>query len=125
MGSFRIELPSTAWPCRLRHVPNQAVPKLEFDDAPFISGIAALKAARYGARLSSYNPPSEDVYDVMFDEVAQTPTEEEVRMKELHAQWVDLHAATKHNLIQFEQPNFRLPSTATGHREVKNLVGYL
>ncbi|KIM23876.1 hypothetical protein M408DRAFT_332078, partial [Serendipita vermifera MAFF 305830] len=119
------ELPSTAWPCRLRHVPNQAIPQLEFDDAPFISGIAALKEARYGARLSEYQPPSDDVYDVMFEEETEEPSPEEVRMKELHAQWVDLHAATKENLKLFEQPNYYLPSKATGHREVKDLLSKL
>jgi hypothetical protein len=70
----------------------------------------------------AYQPPSEDVYDVMFDGEADPPSPEEVQLKELHAQWVDLHAATKKNLLEFERPNFRLPTRARGHADVKKLV---
>jgi len=119
----QVELPSTAWPCRLRHVPHQTIPKLEFDDGPFISGVAALQRAQYGAKLQAYEPPSDDVYDVMFEGETEPPTPEEVELKELYAQWVDLHAATKKNLLEFEKPSFRLPAAANGQAGVKKLVG--
>ena len=59
----------------------------------------------------------------MFEEEAEAPSAEEVRLKELHAQWVDLHAVTRANLMRFERPGFRFPSKAIGHTDVKNLVG--
>jgi hypothetical protein len=62
------------------------------------------------------------VYDVMFEGEADPPTPEEVQLKELHAQWVGLHAATKKNLLEFERQNFRLPTRARGHADVKKLV---
>ncbi|KIM23880.1 hypothetical protein M408DRAFT_332082 [Serendipita vermifera MAFF 305830] len=119
------ELPSTAWPCRLRHVPGQTIPQLEFDDGPFLSGIAALQREKFGAKLRLYQPPSENIYDVMFEGEPEEPSPEEIRLKELHAQWVDLHVATKKNLLEFEKPDFHLPSRATGHEDVKKLLSQL
>lgn len=58
----------------------------------------------------------------MFEGEPEEPTLEEVQLKELHAQWVDLHVATKKNLLEFERPDFRLPSKAKGHEDVKKLV---
>jgi hypothetical protein len=119
---FTEELPATAWPCRLRHVPDQKIPRLEFDDGPFKSGLISLRIARYGEKLRTYQPPSENIYDVMFEGEVEEPTAAEIQLKELHAQWIDLHAATKKNLLEFESPDFCLPSKATGYDNVKTLV---
>lgn len=59
----------------------------------------------------------------MFEGEVEEPTTAEVQLKELHAQWVDLHVATKKNLLEFESPNFCLPSKAIGYDNVKTLVG--
>jgi hypothetical protein len=115
------ELPSTAWPCRLRHVPGQTVPELTFDSGPFFGGLAALQKARYGAKLETYEPPSEDPYDAMFADEGE-PSEDDVKLRELYSKWVDLHAATKRNLSEFEDPRFELPKRARGHKKVKQLV---
>jgi hypothetical protein len=116
------ELPSTAWPCRLRHVPGQTVPELTYDDGPFKSGIQALQRAQYGRKLENYQPPSDNPFDSMFGEEIQEPTPEEVQLREIYAAWVDLHVATRRNLQEFEQRGFQLPKMARGHGPVKKLV---
>jgi len=103
-------------------VPDQTVPQLEFDDGPFKSGLAALRIAQYGEKLKTYRPPSDNIYDVMFEGEAEEPSYEEVKLKELYAHWVDLHASTKKNLLEFETPSFSLPSKAVGYDNVKKLV---
>ncbi|KAG8796745.1 hypothetical protein FRC17_007956, partial [Serendipita sp. 399] len=118
------ELPSTAWPCRLRHVPGQKIPELTFDDGPFVSGLKALQKAQYGVRLKSYEPPSDDSYDFMLQPETRVE-EEDSTLKELHAQWADLHAATRQNLDKFERPGYILPNKARGHADVKALLGIL
>ncbi|KAG8824093.1 hypothetical protein FRC19_002548 [Serendipita sp. 401] len=118
------ELPSTAWPCRLRHVPGQKIPELTFDDGPFISGLRALQKAQYSAKVKSYQPPSDDSYDFMLEPESRLG-EEDSALKELHAQWADLHAVTRKNLDMFENSQFVLPNKATGHAEVKALLGIL
>lgn len=118
-----LELPSTAWPCRLRHVPGQTVPELTFDYGPFLNGLSALQKAQYGVRIAKYKPPSDDsLYSVMFVEEVAEPTQEEVELKELYFKWADLHAATKKNLLDFENPSFQLPRGAQGHTQVTQLV---
>jgi hypothetical protein len=78
--------------------------------------------------MAHYQPPSEDLFDVMMfgdgDAAAGEPTPEQVELREIHAQWVDLHTVTKKNLEEFEKLSFRLRSKATGHKEVKNLVRF-
>jgi hypothetical protein len=50
------------------------------------------------------------------------PTIEEVELREIYTSWIDLHAATKNNLRDFERDGFQLPKKAVGHEEVKRLV---
>lgn len=104
-------------------MPDQTIPRLEFDDGPFKSGLAALRCARFGEKLRTYHPPSDNIYDdAMFEGELEEPSASEIQLKELHAQWVDLHASTKKNLLEFERPDFLLPSKATGYDNVKTLV---
>lgn len=75
--------------------------------------------------MAHYQPPSEDPFDVMFGDANDTPSEptpEQVQLREIHSQWVDLHAATRRNLMEFEKGSFQLMPKATGHEAVKALV---
>ena len=120
------DLPSTAWPCRLRHVEGQRVPELHFQADPFLSALKKLQDHRYGEKMRTYQPPSENLFDALlsdalFDALSE-PSEEEVELRKIHSEWIDLHAHTRSNLLKFEKPDFYLPRQATGEQDVKNLV---
>jgi len=123
------ELPSTAWPCRLRHVEGQRVPELHFHADPFLVALKNLQAHQYGQRMQTYKPPSENIFDALLSDALpdapSEPSEEEVKLRTIHGEWIDLHAATRGNLLKFENPRFELPKKATGEQDVKNLVGIL
>lgn len=72
--------------------------------------------------MQTYQPPSEDVFDDLLSDPLPRPSEEKVRLKMIYSQWVDLHAATRRNLLTFETPGFKLPRMAKGEQEVKSLV---
>ena len=96
---------------------------LTYDKGPFISGLRALRKAKYGRRLKNYQPPSDDMFGMMLDDAEATPpTDEDTKLKELYSSWVDLHVATKRNLEDFESPNYVLPPSAEGHEGVQKLV---
>lgn len=116
------ELPSTAWPCRLRHVDGQTKPELQFNSEPFLTPLKKLQEHQYGQKLEHYRPPPENMFDELLSDVPSKPSEEELRLKIIHSQWVDLHRDTRRNLLKFEKPGFQLPKTATGEEEVKKLV---
>ena len=120
------DLPSTAWPCRLRHVEGQRVPELQFQADPFLSALTKLQGHQYGQKMRTYQPPSENLFDALlsdalFDALSE-PSEEEVELRKIHSEWIDLHADTRSNLLKFESPSFHLPRQATGEQDVKNLV---
>ena len=119
------ELPSTAWPCRLRHVEGQRVPELHFNADPFLSALKRLQYHQYGQKMQTYQPPSENLFDLLLSDdlyASSEPSEEEVKLRTIHSEWIDLHAVTRSNLLKFESPDFYLPRQASGAREVKNLV---
>ena len=120
------ELPSTAWPCRLRHVENQRIPKLHFDADPFVAALRKLQGHQYGRKMATYVPTSENIFDSLLSDnpsdASSEPSEEEVKLRTIHREWIDLHAITRSNLLKFENPGFRLPSEATGEKDVKDLV---
>jgi hypothetical protein len=98
---------------------------LEFDAAPFLDALEKLRVKHYGHQMRNYQPPSNDLYDEIFsDEAIPEPSEEDVRLRTIHNQWVDLHPTTRQNLLKFETPNFKLPEMASGEQEVKNLVSH-
>jgi hypothetical protein len=98
---------------------------LEFDAAPFLDALEKLRAKQYGRQMEKYKPPSDGLYDKLFsDEAIPKPSEEDVRLRIIHSQWVDLHPITRQNLLKFETPGFKLPKMASGEQEVKNLVSY-
>ena len=122
------ELPSTAWPCRLRHVEGQRVPELQFHADPFLSALKKLQHHQYGEKMQTYKPPSEDMFEALFSDAPDAPSEpseEEVELRTIHREWIDLHVVTHSNLLEFENPDFHLPRQATGEQDVKNLVSLM
>jgi len=122
--SIAAELPSTAWPCRLRHVEGQTVPELQFQAEPFVIALRKLQAHQYGRKMKTYQPPPENMFEALISDAPSEPTEEEVLLRTIHSQWIDLHAATRDNLLKFETPGFKLPPMATGEQKVKALVSF-
>jgi len=113
------ELPSTTWPCRIRHVKGQTIPELEFQAKPFLSALKKLQAHQYGRKMLTYPSPAE-IYDTPSD-----PSDEEILLRTIHRQWGDLHAVTRNNLLKFETPEFTLPPMASGEYDVKVLVSFV
>ena len=112
---------STAWPCRLRHVKGQKVPKLQFHAEPFLAALMELRTRRYGAKMKTYKPPSDD-HVITLSGPPPQPSQEEVTLRVIRNQWRDLHALTCKNLMEFEAPEFELPQMASGEQDVKKLV---
>jgi hypothetical protein len=119
------ELPSTAWPCRLRHVGGQTVPVLQFQPEPFLVALEKLRDHQYGRRMQTYQPSPENLFEALLSDAPSEPSDEEILLRTIHSQWVDLHAVTRDNLLKFERPGFELPRMATGEQNVKILVGFM
>jgi len=98
---------------------------LEFDQGPFLRGLARLREEKFGAKMEAYLPPSESILGAMMspdrDESPLSP--QDCRLREIHAQWSDLHPVTRENLLHFEMDTFQLASGANGEVAVTNLVG--
>jgi hypothetical protein len=129
MLSYLAELPSTAWPCRLRHVEGQTLPKLTFHPDPFLDALKKFQNEKYGQKMKNYKPPSEDTFASLLSDdqsdIPCEPSEEEVKLRTIHSEWIVLHAITRDNLLIFEDPDFKLRSTAEGEQDVKHLVGLI
>jgi hypothetical protein len=122
--SITPELPSTAWPCRLRHVEGQTIPELQFQPDPFLAALKQLQAQQYGRRMQTYQPPPENMFEALLSDAPSQPSEEEVLLKTIHSQWIGLHAVTRDNLLEFETSGFKLPRMAFGERNVQTLVSF-
>jgi len=122
--SITAELPSTAWPCRLRHVEGQAVPELQFQAGPFLVALRKLQDHQYGRKMQTYQPPPENMFEALLSDAPFEPSDEDVLLRTIHSRWIDLHAATRDNLLKFETPGFELPQMATGEQNVKTLVSF-
>ena len=76
--------------------------------------------------MRTYQPPSENLFDALLSDALSDalsePSEEEVKLRKIHSEWIDLHANTRSNLLRFESASFQLPRQATGEQDVKNLV---
>ena len=125
MLNITTELPSTAWPCRLRHVEGQTVPEMHFQAEPFLAALKKLQAHQYGRRMQTYEPPPENMYEALLADAPSQPSEDEILLRTIHSQWIDLHAVTRENLLKFETPGYKLPRMATGEKNVKNLVSFM
>jgi len=122
------ELPSTAWPCRLRHVEGQRVPELHYHAEPFLAALKTLQDHQYGQKMRTYEPPSENIFDSLLSDAPYAPSEpsaEEVKLRTIHREWIVLHATTRSNLLKFESSWFELPNSATGEQDVKDLVSLI
>ncbi|KAG8854780.1 hypothetical protein FRB91_003071 [Serendipita sp. 411] len=107
------EFPSTAWPCRIRHVEGQKEPELQYDQSPFLVALEELRIWKYGAAMMHFEPPKcidKDTPKYLVDRV------------KIRQQWDDLHPMTKENLLQFENPLFRLEASARGTKAVMDLL---
>jgi hypothetical protein len=118
------ELPSTAWPCRLRHVPEQSIPSLTFNPEPFKKGLAKLREHGFGSKMQAYQPPADDPFADILDENAPDPTPSE-DLARIHYKWKDLSKQTRENLLLFERLDFDLRSCAKGSDDVAQLVSSL
>ena len=123
--SITAELPSTAWPCRIRHVEGQTVPELQFQAGPFLVALKELQDHQYGRKMQTYQPPQGHMFEALPSDTPSEPSEEEVILRTIHSQWIDLHAATRDNLLKFETLGFKLPQMATGEQNVKILVSFM
>ena len=119
------DLPSTAWPCRLRHVEGKTVPELQFQAEPFLNALKELQDHQYGRKMQTYQPPAEDMLETLPPDVLSEPSNEEILLRTIHSQWIELHAVTRENLLKFETPGFKLPRMVTGEQNVKILVGFM
>jgi len=122
--STTAELPSTAWPCRIRHVKDQTVPELHFQAEPFLVALRKLQGHQFGRKMQTYQPPPENMFEALFSDAPSEPSEEEILLRTIHSQWIDLRTATRDNLLKFETPGFKLPRMATGEQNVKVLVSF-
>ena len=122
------ELPSTTWPCRLRHVEGQTVPELQFQAEPFLAALKKLQAHQYGRKMQTYQPPPENMFEALLSDAPSEPPElsdEKILLRMIHSQWIDLHAVTRDNLLKFETPGFVLSRMAAGEQDVKTLVRFM
>ena len=125
MLTITAELPSTAWPCRVRHVEGQTVPELQFQAKPFLVALKRLQDHQYGRKMQTYQPPPENLFEALLSDAPSEPSDEEILFRTIHREWIDLHAVTRDNLLKFETPGFRLPRMATGEQNVRALVSFM
>jgi hypothetical protein len=130
----KIELPSTAWPCRVQHVRGQLIPSLEIDGVYFQRAINALRALKFGAMMKDYSPSKEtNQFSAVLDDMSEADgldgrhcdpgaVAEHLKKRNIYKNLVDLHPMTKINLLKFEEDGFRIPKHASGENQVQDLV---
>ena len=73
--------------------------------------------------MQTYQPPPENMFEELpLSDLLSDPSNEEILLRTIHGQWVNLHAVTRDNLLKFETPEFKLPREADGDLNVKILV---
>ena len=65
------------------------------------------------------------MFEAHLSDVPPKPSNEEILLRTIHSQWIDLRVTTRDNLLMFETPGFRLPRMATGEQNVKALVSLM
>ena len=115
-----VDLPSTAWPCRVRHIKGRMVPTLELDVKPFQDAIVKLQGRHYAKMMANYTPPSDDPFAAVLAGTRLTASD--TQKLEVYNKWADLHQTTKDNLTLFENPKFKLPGKTKGEANVAVLV---
>jgi len=61
-----------------------------------------------------YQSLLENMFKVLLSDALSEPSDEEILVRALRSQWVDLHAFTRHKSLKFETPGFELSLIATG-----------
>jgi hypothetical protein len=119
-----LELPSTAWPCRLVHEKGQVQPRLQVKTQAFNRAIRIFRERRYASRMQNYQPPTESLLGAMVDglDSQSVPTQEAIELRNVSYEWKSLHCTTRDNLLKFEEANFQLSDRAFGDEEVTDLV---
>ena len=72
--STTAELPSTAWPCRIRHDEWQTVPELQFQAEPFLTALKRLQANQYGRKMQIY----ENMFEALLSDALSKPSDEDI-----------------------------------------------
>ena len=89
-------------------------------------GLEMLQANKFGSKMQDYKPPSDDPFDDTNDTNVLNPlmtaNEDYTR---IYYNWKDLHQQTRNNLLEFENPNFKLLSNVVGRDQVAKLVSAL
>ena len=67
MLTITADLPSTAWPCWVRHVEGQTVPELHFQAELFLVPLKKLQAHQYSQKMQNYQPPEENIFEALSD----------------------------------------------------------
>ena len=112
-------------PCRLRHVKDQRFLALQFHAEPFLVALKKLQTHQYGWMMKTYKPPPKNMFEELpFSGALSESPDEEILLRTIHSQWVNLHAVTRYNLLQFETHGFELPREAYGDLKVKTLVSF-
>lgn len=89
-------------------------------------GLEKLKAHKFGSKMKDYKPPSDDPFDDTPDTNVPNPlTIPNEDYTGIYYNWKDLHQQTRKNLLEFEKPDFHLPSNAEGRDQVAKLVSAL
>jgi len=76
--------------------------------------------------MQDYRAPSDDPFDNTQDTNLPNPSmtaNEDYTW--IYYNWKDLHQQTRKNLLEFENPDFKLRSNAKGRDQVAKLVGAL
>jgi hypothetical protein len=98
------------------------MPSLTFDPEPFRMGIAKLQKHKFGSKLDTYQPPTDDdPFAGIFDNKVPNSTQNE-DLTGIYNSWKELPKQTRKNLGLFEDPKFTLLSCAEGVTQVTELV---
>ena len=120
----QLELPSTAWPCRLMHEKGQVQPRLQVQTQAFNRAIQNLREHGYASRMQNYQPPTESLLGAMVGGLnsQSAPTQETIELRNIYYEWKSLHDTTRENFLKFEEANFQLSDQALGEEGVTDLV---
>ena len=73
--------------------------------------------------MQTYQPRPENMFEeLLLADALSEPSDEEILLRTIHSQWVNLDTITRDNLLKFETPGFRLPRGAYRELNVKTLV---
>ena len=71
--------------------------------------------------MKNYQAATDSKFDPMADGLG-SPFQGASELRNVHHEWMNLHHATRINLLEFEQVDFELPGEASGVEGVRDLV---